>query len=213
MKDLRPEIIELLVAHSGIDEEQSGWTLSAHAREIYWAGASQGRFFEDPYLVEDELEELRKLLQDAAKKLAMLDPYVVGYVNADDMERWSEITDAANRIHEKEAAGKDFPALMAGWLIPSTIDHLQRLDVALRRPIEELIQLSSAMSDGRGAPPKLVPRRIALCAAKSLMDLTGQKPTAYRCEKLVKSLFDLFQMNCQPRRACAWALSELAESG
>jgi hypothetical protein len=210
--DMRFKIIALLADHGDEAPRVNPWALHHLSNEIYWAGTSQDRSYQRPDLVEAELENLRVQLRQTAQKIANLDPSASAAANVADMELEAGVSAAApGGPTYGDALRKADIRPYSEWLVPATIEHLLRLERALKSPISDVIQRGSGLSDGRGAKPNLVARNVALVGAKALVELTGKPVTAYRCEKLAADLFNLFGIEAKPRRVCEWVLSELAK--
>lgn len=167
-----------------------------------------------PDSVAEDLQDLREHIQRIARRIAKLDPWVLSVAGQSELQG---MVDAAGEDPQTVVAAVNAFGSMPRdkWLGWGLVDHLNRLDVALARPIEIMNQSAASLTPGPGAPPNLVARRVALSAATVLIKISGQ-PVSYWREatsfaKLTAELFRDLKGRPDTRRACEWALSELAK--
>jgi hypothetical protein len=103
------------------------------------------------------------------------------------------------------------------WVDIAALRQLDELERALVRPVEIAIGLSESTPAGRGRPPELAARAVALTIASALLDLTGKAPTYRRNStayaRLTAAVFEFLDERADTDRACKWALTKLQNSG
>ena len=210
----------LLSRHLGLD--QSAMTqadlqrLTDAALRVFAAGSFQHpKRDQRPDLLEQDLEAMRAEIRAIIRRIEALDGWALS------------VARRARATREIEAAGPDPAAILAAvdraeqapasdWPDKAAIRNLRELEEGLRKPIETLIRLGSGLPSGKGTKPNLVARKLALAAARAWSDLTDSEPTYWKDStafaRLADDLFRGFGIKADTRRACEWALSELAKS-
>lgn len=220
MSNATAAVYDLLCLHASIDQasipRERAQKLNHLSSNIVLAATAQHPARDQrPDILEAELNAVRVEIRALVRRLSNLDDWAASVARRADTEK------------ALEAAGSDVGRIMAtirdaadtpqeDWLDKATIRQLQKLDDALKRPIEVLIRRGEGLNDGRGAKPNLVARRVALAAAQALIVATGRPPSYWRdataFAKLTADLFRVFDIRADTRRPCEWALSKLGVS-
>ena len=103
------------------------------------------------------------------------------------------------------------------WIDQKAISSLTRVRDALNAPIETLIHEGRSLPSGRGAKPNLVARKVAYLAGWAMHAISDMKPSYWKegskFARFCDALFLEFSLTADTRRACEWALSQLAKDG
>lgn len=196
-------------------------------RVIAWASQfwDAHRVWSRPREVEESLEVVRRNIRNLRASIEKLDESALSIARAwhfranrptpDPMVRdpGNIDPDDGQAIYEWFAAR--FPS-KEEWVDIATLRQLDALERALVRPAEIAIGLSESTPAGRGRPPELAARAVALMVARALLDLTGKVPT-YRRDgtayaRLTAAIFEFLGERADTDRACKWALTKLPDS-
>jgi hypothetical protein len=209
----------LLIQHAGVDQdaadERTLLSLKRFSVWIFAAGIQKDDHNYRPDLLEADLEDLRQQIKAVAARISQLHPWAKKAARREAERARLLATGLPEDLVTIQMTWREAP--VTEWIDQKAVSALKDLGDALKEPIERLIHEGRTLRDSKGRKPDLVARKIAYRAGWALQVIGGKKPSYWKDSskfaRLCEALFLEFSLKSDTRRACEWALSELAKDG
>lgn len=210
---------DLLVDYAEVDrntaDEKTLLRVQRFSLAIFSAGLHQEPRDYRPDLYEAELEALRQQITRLVEAISHLDPWAVEFVRREAERARLLATGVPEDLARQQVILREVP--VTEWIDQKAISSLAGVRDALKAPIEALIHEGRSLPAGRGTKPNLVARKVAYLAGWALHAISDMKPSYWKdgskFARFCDALFLEFSLTADTRRACEWALSQLAKDG
>lgn len=212
-------VCDLLFRFADVDQqtadERTLLRIRRFSLSILSAGIHQDAHDYRPDLLKADLEAVRKQIKELVDAISHLDPWVVKAARREAERARLLAAGVPEDLVVTQVMWREPP--VTEWTDQNAISALTKLGDALERPIEDLIRDGRSLPTSKGRKPDLVARKVAYYAGWALVAISNKKPSYWKDSstfaKFCEALFVEFSLTTDTRRACEWALSELAKDG
>lgn len=209
----------LLIRYTEVDQETADQRKLLRVKRfslaIFSAGIHKDPDDYRPDELEADLEAIRKQINELMDAISQLNPWAAKIARREAERARLLAAGMPEDLLEIQMMWHEAP--MTEWIDQKAISSLKGLRDALKVPIETLIHAGRSLPSGKGRKPDLVARKVAYLAGWALHVIGDQKPSYWKDSskfaKFCEALFLEFSLKADTRRACEWALSELAKNG
>lgn len=213
------KVRDLLTRYAEVDQdtadERTLLRVNRFSISIFSAGLHKDPHDYRPDELEADLEAIRKQIRDLAEAISLLNPWAAAYARREAERARLVATGVPEDLARRQVILGEVP--MNEGIDQKVISSLTELRVALTAPIEDLVHRGRSLPIGKGRKPDLVAPKVAYLAGWALHAISDKKPSYWKdgskFAKFSEALFLEFSLTTDTRRACEWALSELAKDG
>ncbi len=210
---------DLLLRYAEVKQETAdGRTLVRVKRfslAIFSAGIHKDPHDYRPDELEADLEAIRKQINELVDAISQLNPWAAKIARREAERARLLAAGVPEDLLRIQMMWHEAP--VTDWIDQKAISSLKGLRAALTVPIETLIDAGRSFPSSKGRKPDLVARKVAYLAGWALHVISDKKPSYWKdgskYARFCDALFLEFSLKADTRRACEWALSELAKNG